>query len=158
MEEACSVNILNKMPIKLYDPGSFSIPCVVGGVLISRALCDFGASVSVIPLKVAKKIGIHSLAPTTMTLQLADKSVKRSLGGRPFLATGGVLIDVRNGRLTYRIEGDNVEFNLPNLMTGPKVERMCTIEVIDEVVELVAREESEMKEAFQISLYDEEME
>ncbi|XP_074265561.1 uncharacterized protein LOC141587999 [Silene latifolia] len=102
-----------------------------------------------------------------MTLQLADRSVKRPLGvladipikdgkyliptdfvvldipedshtpiilGRPFLATGGALIDVRNGWLPFRIEGDKVEFNLPNLMKDPKVERACTIEVIDEVV------------------------
>ncbi|XP_074266645.1 uncharacterized protein LOC141589923 [Silene latifolia] len=160
------------MPTKLGDPGSFSIPCVVGGVPISRALCDFRASVSVIPLKVAKKMGIiHSLAPTTMTLTLAYRSAKRPLGvledipvkvgryfvpanfvvldilkdshtpiilGRQFLATRGVLIDVRNGRVTFRIEGDNVEFNLSNLMKGPKVHRANIVEVIDEVVELVA--------------------
>ncbi|XP_074318367.1 uncharacterized protein LOC141655174 [Silene latifolia] len=76
IEEACSAHILNKMPTKLGDSRSFSIPYVVGGVPISRALCDLGASVSVIPLKVVKKIGIHNLAPTTMTLQLADRSVK----------------------------------------------------------------------------------
>ncbi|XP_074293765.1 uncharacterized protein LOC141620920 [Silene latifolia] len=80
MEEACSAHILNKLPTKLGDPGSFSIPCVVGGVPISRALCDLGASVSVIPLKVAKRIGIQNLTPTTMTLQLADRSVKRPMG------------------------------------------------------------------------------
>ncbi|XP_074288602.1 uncharacterized protein LOC141613759 [Silene latifolia] len=190
MEESCSAHIRNKMSTKLGDPGSFSIPCIVGGVPILRGLCDLGASVSVIPLKVAKKIGIHSLAPTTMTLQLADRSVKRPLGvledipvkvgkyliladfvvldipedshtpiilDRPFLATGGVLIDLRNERLTFRIEGDNVEFNLPNLMKGPKVERVSTIKVIDEVVHAVAREEAEMEEVFQISLHDEEM-
>ncbi|XP_074315645.1 uncharacterized protein LOC141651850 [Silene latifolia] len=190
MEEACSAHILNKMPTKLGDPESFSISCIVGGVPISRALCDLGASVSVIPLKVAKKIGIHTLAPTTMTLQLVDRSVKRPLEvledvpvkvgkllipadfvvldipgdshtpiilGRPFLATGGVLIDVNNGRLTFRIEGNNVEFNLPHLMKGPKVESLSTIEVIDEVVHEVIREEAEMEEVFQISLHDEAM-
>ncbi|XP_074266013.1 uncharacterized protein LOC141588469 [Silene latifolia] len=157
MEEACSAHLLNKMPIKLGDPGSFSSPCIVGGVPILRALCDLGASVSVIPLKVAKKIGIHSLASTTMTLQLADRSIKRPFGGRPFLATGGVLIDVRNGRLTFRIEGNKVEFNISNLINGPKLERACNIEVIDEVVKSVAREEPEMEEAFRISLHDEEM-
>ncbi|XP_074277088.1 uncharacterized protein LOC141600741 [Silene latifolia] len=190
MEQACSAHIINKMPTKLGDPGSFSIPCVVGGVPISRALCDLGASVSVISLKVAKKIGIQNLAPTTMTLQLADRSVKRPMGvledvpvkvgkllipadfvvldisenshtpiilGRPFLATRGVIIDVKNGRLTFQIEGNNVEFNLPHLMKGPRVERLSTIEVIDEVVHEVAREEAEMEEVFQISLHDEAM-
>ncbi|XP_074290363.1 uncharacterized protein LOC141617087 [Silene latifolia] len=181
MEETYSAHILNKMPTKRGDPGSFSIPCVVGGVPISSALYELGASVSVIPLNVARKIDIHSLAPTTMTLQLVDRSVKCPLGvledipvkvgrylipadfvvfdipqdshtpiilGRLLLATGGVLIDVRNGRLNFRIEGDNVKFNLPNLMKGPKVEGTNTIEVIDEVVKLVAREESEMEEVF----------
>ncbi|XP_074315053.1 uncharacterized protein LOC141651233 [Silene latifolia] len=125
-----------------------------------------------------------------MTLQLADRSVKRPLGvledipvkvgkylipagfivldipedshtpiilDRPFLATGGVGIDVRDGRLTFRIEGDKVEFNLSNLVKGPKLYQACTIEVIDKVVAEVAREESEMKEAFQIAIHDEEM-
>ncbi|XP_074314002.1 uncharacterized protein LOC141649206 [Silene latifolia] len=135
MEEACSTHILNKMPTKLGDPGSFSIPCVVGDVPISRALCDLGASVSVIPLKVARKIGIYSLAPTTMTLQLEDRSVKCPLG---------VLEDIPV-KLTFRIEGDKFEFNLPNLMKGPKVEKACTIVVIDEIVESVAQEESKME-------------
>ncbi|XP_074282620.1 uncharacterized protein LOC141607160 [Silene latifolia] len=53
---------------------------LVGGVPISRALCDLGASVSLIPLKVAKKIGIQNLSPTTMTLQLADRSIKCPMG------------------------------------------------------------------------------
>ncbi|XP_074313507.1 uncharacterized protein LOC141648683 [Silene latifolia] len=166
------------MPPKLGDRGSFSIPCVVGGVPISRALCDLGVSVSVIPLKVAKRIGIQALAPTTMTLKLADRSVKRPIGvledvpvkvgklliptdfvvldipedshtpiilGTPFLANRGVLIDVKNERLTFQIEGNNVEFNLPSLMKGPKMERLSTIELVDEVVQEVAREEAEME-------------
>ncbi|XP_074315231.1 uncharacterized protein LOC141651416 [Silene latifolia] len=190
MEKECSSLLLNKMPHKLGDPMSFSIPCVVGGVPISRALFDLGASVSVLPLKVTKKIGICDLIPTNMTLQLADRPVKHPLGvledvpvkvgkclipadfivldiledshtpiilGRPFLAIGGVLIDVRDGRLTFRIEGDKVEFNLPNMVKGPQFNQACTVEVIEEVVEAVVKEESEIEEAFQISLHDEEM-
>ncbi|XP_074314023.1 uncharacterized protein LOC141649228 [Silene latifolia] len=167
MEEACSAILLNKMPSKCGDSGSLSIPCVVGGVPISRALCDLGASVGVLPLKVAKKVGIYDLIPTSMTLQLVDRSIKRPLGmledvpvkvgkyliptdfivldipeeshtpiilGRPFLATGGVFIDARDGRLTFRILDDLVEFNLPKLVKGPKLSRVCTIEAIDQVV------------------------
>ncbi|XP_074299252.1 uncharacterized protein LOC141630312 [Silene latifolia] len=104
MEEACSAHILNEMPTKLGDPGIFSISCVVGGVSISRALFDLGASLSVIPLKVARKIGIHSLAPTTTTLQLADRSVKRPLGmledipvkvGKYLIPADFVVLDIR---------------------------------------------------------------
>ncbi|XP_074313716.1 uncharacterized protein LOC141648907 [Silene latifolia] len=77
--------------------------CEVGGVPISRALCDLGASVSVIPLKVAKRIGIQNLAPTTMTLQLADRSVKRPMGvledvpvkvGKFLIPTDFVVLDI----------------------------------------------------------------
>ena len=50
LTEECSALIQNKLPLKLSDPGSFSIPCSVGDVTISKALCDLGASVSLMPL------------------------------------------------------------------------------------------------------------
>ncbi|XP_074291476.1 uncharacterized protein LOC141618275 [Silene latifolia] len=190
LAEDCSVILMNKMAIKLGDPGSFSIPCIMGNVQISRALCDLGASVNVLPLNIAKKIGMNELLPTNMTLLLADRYIKRHMGvledvpvkvgeyyipsgfdvldtpedrhtpnilGRPFLDTGEVLIDVRNGRLYFRIEGDVVEFNLPNLVNKPMLDQACTFEIIDEVVEEVTKEEAEFEEAFQISIRDEEM-
>ncbi|XP_074283282.1 uncharacterized protein LOC141607833 [Silene latifolia] len=112
-------------------------PPKVGGVPISRAICDLGASVIVIPLKVAKKIGIHSLAPTTITLQLADRSVKRPLG---------VLEDIPIKVEKYLIPVDFVVLDIPEDSHTPII-----------LVDAVAREESEMKEVFQISLHDEEM-
>lgn len=39
---------LKKLPPKLKDPGSFSIPCVIGNLSFYRALCDFGAIVCLI--------------------------------------------------------------------------------------------------------------
>jgi len=43
LTEECSAIIQNKLPPKLSNPGSFSIPYSVGDVTISRALCDLGA-------------------------------------------------------------------------------------------------------------------
>ncbi|XP_074298294.1 uncharacterized protein LOC141629145 [Silene latifolia] len=74
MEKECSALLLNKMPHKLGDPGSFSIPCVVGGVPISKDLCDLGASVSVLPLKVSKKIGPK--LNQACTLEVIDEVVE----------------------------------------------------------------------------------
>ncbi|XP_074288258.1 uncharacterized protein LOC141613424 [Silene latifolia] len=148
MEEECSALLLNKMPHKLGDPGSFSIPCVVGGVPISRALCDLGESPSSALWEYLRTYPskLKYLIPADfVVLDIPEDSHTPIILGRPFLATGGVLIDVRNGRLTFRIEGDKVEFNLPNLVKGPKVDKACTIEVIDAVIEEVAREESEME-------------
>ena len=72
----CSVIIQNKLPPKLSDPGSFSIPCSVGDMTISKALCDLGASVSLMPYSICKKLQVGELKPTTISLQLADRSVK----------------------------------------------------------------------------------
>jgi len=52
----CSALIQNKLPPKLSNPGSFSIPCSVGDVTISRALCDLRASVSLMPFSICKKL------------------------------------------------------------------------------------------------------
>ncbi|XP_031104906.1 uncharacterized protein LOC116009868 [Ipomoea triloba] len=39
----------HKLPPKLKDPGSFAIPCIIGGFVVGGALCDLGASVSLMP-------------------------------------------------------------------------------------------------------------
>ncbi|XP_058732590.1 uncharacterized protein LOC131604121 [Vicia villosa] len=41
----CSAIVQNKMPPKLKDPGSFSIPCNIGKFVIDKALCELGASI-----------------------------------------------------------------------------------------------------------------
>ncbi|XP_074278654.1 uncharacterized protein LOC141602249 [Silene latifolia] len=66
----------NKLPNKLEDPGSFSIPFYIQGVAIKRALCDLGASVSLMPLSIFKRLDLEDLKPTRVSLQLADRSVK----------------------------------------------------------------------------------
>jgi hypothetical protein len=72
-ENLCSAIFQNKMPLKLKDPGSFSIPCVIGNFVIDKALCDLGASVSLMPLSISKKLNLGDLKPTRMSLQLADR-------------------------------------------------------------------------------------
>jgi len=71
----CSAIIQKKLPPKLKNPGSFSIPCVIGKETIDKVMCDLGSSVSLLPLSLLKRIGIGDLKPTKMTLQLADHSI-----------------------------------------------------------------------------------
>ncbi|XP_074290649.1 uncharacterized protein LOC141617360 [Silene latifolia] len=80
LSKECSVILLNKLPQKIDDPGSFSIPCSIGGIYIQRALCDLGASVSLMPLSIFKRLQMMDLKPTRVSLQLADRSVKFPLG------------------------------------------------------------------------------
>ncbi|XP_057247562.1 uncharacterized protein LOC130589929 [Beta vulgaris subsp. vulgaris] len=76
----CSAILQNKLPKKLGDPGSYSIPVKLGDIEIKNALCDLGASVSLMPLSICKKLNMGELKPTRISLQLADRTVKFPLG------------------------------------------------------------------------------
>jgi hypothetical protein len=65
-----------KLPIKYKDPGCPTITCMIGVSQIERALLDLGASVNLLPYSVYVQLGLGKLKPITMTLQLADRSVK----------------------------------------------------------------------------------
>jgi hypothetical protein len=80
LTEQCSAILRSELPPKLEDPGKFSIPCTIGKATIKKALCDLGASVSLMPRTIYERIGVGELKPTRMTLQLADSSVRLPLG------------------------------------------------------------------------------
>ena len=80
LTEECSAIILRKLPQKLRDPGSFTIPCAIGDIEVGRALCDLGASVNLMPLSILKRLEIMEVKPTMISLQLADRSIKRPYG------------------------------------------------------------------------------
>ena len=44
----CSAVMKKELPEKMKDPGSFTIPCIIGGVEIQKALCDSEASINLI--------------------------------------------------------------------------------------------------------------
>ncbi|CAJ2633397.1 unnamed protein product [Trifolium pratense] len=100
----CSAILQNEMPPKLKDPGSFSIPCVIGKYVIDRALCDLGASISLMPVALCEKLKMGELRPTKMSVQFADRSVKYPLGilenvpvrvGQFFIPTDFIVMDIR---------------------------------------------------------------
>jgi hypothetical protein len=76
LTEECSVAILNTSPIKKKDPGCSTIACSIGTQNFENALCDLGASVSVMPKKVFDKLSYSTLTATSMCLQLADQLVR----------------------------------------------------------------------------------
>ena len=43
--------------------------------ILSRRLCDFGASINLIPLSMVKKLNLGELTPTTMSVPMADCSL-----------------------------------------------------------------------------------
>ncbi|XP_073224795.1 uncharacterized protein [Cicer arietinum] len=76
----CSAILQRKLSSKLKDPGSFSIPCAIGNRTFGKALCDLGASVSLMPLSIYKKLGIGKVKDTQLMLQFADRSMKHPYG------------------------------------------------------------------------------
>ena len=85
----CNVVIKKTLPEKMKDPGSFTIPCVIGEFEFQKALCDSGASINLMPLSVAKKLSLGELTPTTVTLQMADRTMEKPEG-----VIEGVLVKV----------------------------------------------------------------
>jgi hypothetical protein len=78
MFEQCSAAIANGLE-KQKDPGCPTIPCSVGSFKFEKALCDLGASVSVMPRDVFEKLRLP-LEPTGLCLELGDNSIRYPLG------------------------------------------------------------------------------
>ena len=121
---------------------------------MGKTLCDYRASINLMPLSVAKRLSLGELTPIAMTLQMADITLAHPEGiledvlikvrkfvfpvdfvviniekdkqvplllGRPFLATGAVLVDVRKEELTLRVGDEAVLFNLNHSLKQPEL-------------------------------------
>ena len=108
------------------------------------------------PLPVVRRLSLRELTPTTLSLQMADRSMAQLKGiledllvkvgkfifpmdfvvidieedkkiplflGRPFLAIGATLIDVKKGELTLRVGIEEVHFNLNHSLKQPDFEK-----------------------------------
>ncbi|XP_076934239.1 uncharacterized protein LOC143600428 [Bidens hawaiensis] len=76
LSEKCSTILQNKLPKKMTDLGSFTIPCLIGNLFFNNALADLGARINLMLYTVFSKLGLGEPTPTRMSIQLADRSVK----------------------------------------------------------------------------------
>nr|GEV08385.1 reverse transcriptase domain-containing protein [Tanacetum cinerariifolium] len=102
LNEKCSVVILKKLPEKLGDPGRFLIPCDFSEFDNYLALADLGASISLMPLSIWKKLKLPTLNDTKMVLELADRTISKPTGvaenvfvkvGKLYFPTDFVILD-----------------------------------------------------------------
>nr|XP_009613761.1 uncharacterized protein LOC104106828 [Nicotiana tomentosiformis]XP_016479151.1 PREDICTED: uncharacterized protein LOC107800489 [Nicotiana tabacum] len=84
------------------DSGAFTIPCTIGLHDFAQTLCDNGASINLMPLAIYKQSRLGMPRPTSMRLQMANRSIKRPVGivddvlvkvGKFLLPTDFVIID-----------------------------------------------------------------
>ena len=54
LNAVCSAKLQNKLANKLKDPGSFTIPCLIGSLNVNNALADLRTSINVMPDKMFK--------------------------------------------------------------------------------------------------------
>ena len=76
LTEQVSAIIECKTPVKYKDPGCPTISVNSGGTSVEKALLDLGASVNLFPYSMYKQLGLGELKPTSITLSLADRSIK----------------------------------------------------------------------------------
>ncbi|XP_073153660.1 uncharacterized protein [Henckelia pumila] len=160
LTEEFSAVLQKKMPQKLKDSRSFAIPCSIGGSHINTALCDLGASINLMSFFVYRALDLGEMKPTSITLQLADRSIKYPQGvvedvlikvdkfifpadfvildmeeehatlGRPFLATADAKIEVNKGELSMGLEGERVIFNIFMKAPNTPIKELCMIEPV----------------------------
>ncbi|CAN6586195.1 unnamed protein product [Malus baccata var. baccata] len=63
-----------KLPPKCKDPGSFTIPCVIGNTRFESAMLDLGASINVMPYSIYASMNLGALKNDGVIIQLADRS------------------------------------------------------------------------------------
>ncbi|KAH9679769.1 hypothetical protein KPL71_026264 [Citrus sinensis] len=128
----------SKIPTKVKDPGSFTIPCSIRTrpTTVTLQLADKSHAYPEGKIEdVLVKVDKFIFPVDFIVLDFeADKEVPIILG-RPFLATGKTLIDVQKGELTMRVNDQQVTFNVLEVMRNPdEVEDCNFLSVVDFVV------------------------
>ena len=80
LSTTCSVVIQKNLPMKMQDLGSFTIPCTIGNYEFGRALCDSRVSINLMPLSIMKRLSFGEVTPTTMTLQMENRTMAQPDG------------------------------------------------------------------------------
>lgn len=74
VSENVSAVLQRKLPPKCKDPGSFTIPCVIGNTKFEKAMLDLGASINVMPYSIYASMNLGELKNDGVIIQLADRS------------------------------------------------------------------------------------
>ncbi|CAM8990902.1 unnamed protein product [Rhodiola kirilowii] len=80
MSRNVSAVIQRKVPPKCGDPGTYTIPCMIGNIRLENCMLDLGASINVLPYSIYSSLRIGPLEPAGLTIQLADRSCKQPEG------------------------------------------------------------------------------
>ncbi|KAM1645449.1 hypothetical protein ACFXTN_006597 [Malus domestica] len=74
VSENVSAVLQRKLPPKCKDPGSFTIPCIIGNTRFEQCMLDLGASINVMPYSIYASMNLGELKHDGVIIQLADRS------------------------------------------------------------------------------------
>ncbi|CAL8089123.1 unnamed protein product [Prunus armeniaca] len=80
LSEEVSAVLQRKLPPKLKDPGSFSIPCIVSDFKFQKAVLDLGVSINLMPHYIYVKLNLGELQATFVSIQLAVRTIRYPKG------------------------------------------------------------------------------
>jgi hypothetical protein len=72
--------ILDKLQNRLSGPALPTVPYILGPFKVHRALCDWGASINILPKMVYDCLDEDPLVPTPHQLRLADSTIMQPYG------------------------------------------------------------------------------
>ncbi|XP_062006036.1 uncharacterized protein LOC133723235 [Rosa rugosa] len=127
MSENVSAVIQRKLPPKLKDPGSFSIPCTIdlGELKYDNVIIQLADRSNAYPKGYVEDVlvQVNSLIFLTdfYVLEMGESPQNSTpfLLGRPFMRTARTKIDVFNGSLTMEFDGEVISFNVFEVMRYP---------------------------------------
>ncbi|KAK4710003.1 hypothetical protein R3W88_004516 [Solanum pinnatisectum] len=112
----CSAITTRSMVQKKKDPGAFTISCIIESIKFTKALCDLGANINLMPLAIYKQLGLEIPKPISMRLIMAYRSVKRPIG---ILCDVLVKVDTFIFLVDFVILDCKVDFEVPIIMGTP---------------------------------------
>ncbi|CAA7018795.1 unnamed protein product [Microthlaspi erraticum] len=57
---------------KTDNSGKFVVPCIIKGNILEQSLCDTGANVNIMSKRIADKIGLTKIEPSSISINYAD--------------------------------------------------------------------------------------
>ncbi|XP_050387273.1 uncharacterized protein LOC126803521 [Argentina anserina] len=118
MNETVSTVIQRKLPPKMKDPGSFSVPCKIGNTLFDNVMLDLDFYV--------------------LDMEVSPLETTPLLLGRPFMRTARTCIDVANGSLTMEFDGNVISFNIFEVMKYPVSDINSCFSVDDSIAQVMS--------------------
>jgi hypothetical protein len=91
MSRISSYAILDRLQNRLSGPALQTVPCNLGPFKVHHALCDWGASMNILPKMVYDCLDEDPLVPTPHQLRLADSSIMQ-----PYRIANDMLIEFQD--------------------------------------------------------------